>query len=98
MFSCPPSINKTKIWRIGIRIFGDSDVVNKLNWNKTPLFYHEKNSLTNDVGEAQVSRVISAARDTSKRSNLDSKSSNPKLLKLETHNSEKYLSIGKSKR
>ena len=30
MFSCPPSITKTKIWRIGIRIFGGSDVVNKL--------------------------------------------------------------------
>ena len=29
-FSCPPSITKTKIWRIGIRIFGGSDVVNKL--------------------------------------------------------------------
>ena len=28
MFSCPPT--KTKIWRIGIRIFGGSDVVNKL--------------------------------------------------------------------
>ena len=30
MFSCPPSITKTNIWRIGIRIFGESDVVNKL--------------------------------------------------------------------
>ena len=30
MFSCPPSITKTKIWRIGIRKFGGSDVVNKL--------------------------------------------------------------------
>ena len=30
MFSCPPSITKTKISRIGIRIFGGSDVVNKL--------------------------------------------------------------------
>ena len=30
MFSCPPSITKTKIWRIRIRIFGGSDVVNKL--------------------------------------------------------------------
>ena len=26
---------KTKIWRIGIRIFGDSDVVNKLYEVKT---------------------------------------------------------------
>ena len=62
---------------------------------KKHFFNHENNSLTNEVGEAQVSRVISAARDTSKRSNLDSKSSNPKLLKLETHNSEKYLIIGR---
>ena len=30
MSSCPPSITKTKISRIGIRIFGGSDVVNKL--------------------------------------------------------------------
>ena len=55
----------------------------------------KKKSLTNEVGDAQVSRVISAARDTSKRSNLDSKPSNPKLLKLETHNSGKYLSIAR---
>ena len=30
MFSCPPSITKTNIWRIGIQIFGGSDVVNTL--------------------------------------------------------------------
>ena len=30
MFSCPPSITKTNIWRIGIQIFGGFDVVNKL--------------------------------------------------------------------
>ena len=35
IFSCPPSITKTKIWRIGIRIFGGSDVVNKLQVTKT---------------------------------------------------------------
>ena len=34
MFSCPPSITKTKIWRIGIQIFGGSDVVNKLHVRK----------------------------------------------------------------
>ena len=37
MFSCPPSITKTKIWRIGIRIFGGSDVVNKVTVGITPL-------------------------------------------------------------
>ena len=40
MFSCPPSITKTKIWRIGIRIFGGSDVVNKLHEVMSLNSYH----------------------------------------------------------
>ena len=39
MFSCPPSITKTKNWRIGIRIFGGSDVVNKLCASENADFY-----------------------------------------------------------
>ena len=43
MFSCPPSITKTKIWRIGIRIFGGSDVVNKLVVFEPPLMRVSRN-------------------------------------------------------